>query len=60
MNIKMPHKKIMEKLMDIDGWMGKRRYPFWKKQFEMLYYDIKDGKFGEEAKTGKPTIPSSK
>jgi cytochrome c556 len=32
MNIKMPHKKIMEKLMEID---------------------IKDGKFGEEAKTGK-------
>ena len=51
--MKMPHKKIIDKLIEIDGWIGKRRYPFWKQQFEMLYDDIKDGKFGEEAKTGK-------
>ena len=51
--MKMPHKKIIDKLMEIDGWIGKRRYPFWKQQFEMLYDDIKNGKYEEKAKTRK-------
>ena len=51
-DIEIPPKEILDKLQEIDGYKGKRRYPFWKEQFEMLYKDIKAGKFGEDAKTG--------
>ncbi len=48
-----PPKEIIEKLMEINGYKGQRNYPALRKQLEMLYDDIKDGKLGAKAKTGK-------
>lgn len=52
-NFTPPPKEIIDKLVEIDGYKGQRNYPPLRKQLEMLYDDIKDGKLGAKAKTGK-------
>ena len=49
---KKPTKEIIDKLIEIDGYKGERKYPPFRFVSEMLYKDIKAGKFGEDAKTG--------
>lgn len=51
-NFERPPKEIIDKLIEIDGYLDNRVYPTLKEQLELLYEDIKNGKLGEEAKTG--------
>ena len=51
-NFEQPPKEIIDKLIEIDGYLDNRVYPTLKEQLELLYEDIKNGKLGEEAKTG--------
>ena len=51
----IPSPEIMAKLNELNGWSIQRRNSFEKieEQLDMLFHDINDGKFGEDAKTGE-------
>ncbi len=51
----LPTPELAAKFDELNSWSNKRESEFggWGKQLNLLYDDIADGKFGEEAKTGK-------
>lgn len=51
----IPSPEIMTKLNELNGWSVERRNSFEKleEQLDMIFHDIDNGKFGEDAKTGQ-------
>tara|TARA_E500000178_G_C16965181_1_gene728026 strand:- start:46 stop:324 length:279 start_codon:yes stop_codon:yes gene_type:complete len=51
----IPSPEIMAKLNELNGWSVQRKNSFEKitEQLDMLFHDINNGKFGENAKTSQ-------